>query len=47
MKRISNKVASEKYGIVISKMQRYNGYRFYLLENGNVIDSDGDLRFIK
>lgn len=46
MKQITQKVAREKYGIVISKMQRYNGYKFYLLPNGDVIDSDGDIRFI-
>lgn len=45
MNQISNKEASTKYGIIISKMQIYNKYKFFLLENGDVIDSDGDIRY--
>lgn len=44
-KQITQKLAREKYGIVISKMQHYNNYKFYLLDNGNVIDSDSDIRY--
>jgi len=45
-KRISQKVARTKYGIVISKLQHYNNYKFFLLDNGNVVDSDGDIRYV-
>ena len=45
-KRISQKIAKEKYGIVISKLQHYNNYKFFLLDNGNVVDSDGDIRYL-
>lgn len=44
-KLISRKVASEKYGIVVSKMQQYNKVKYYLLDNGSVVDSDGDVRY--
>ena len=44
--RISQKIAKEKYGIVISKSQHYNNYKFFLLDNGNVVDSDGDTRYL-
>lgn len=46
MKQITQKEAKEKYGIVISKMQKLDGVTFYLLDNGNVIDSLGDIRYI-
>ena len=35
---------SGKEGIITS-LKRHN-HRFYLLDNGNVIDSDGDIRYI-
>lgn len=46
-KRITQREAKEKYGIVVSKMQRYNKVKCYLLENGSVVDSDGDIRYEK
>jgi hypothetical protein len=44
-KRISKKEASQKYGILTGGMNMF--YRYYLLDNGDVVDSDGDFRFIK
>ena len=44
-KQITIKEAQDKYGIVVSKMQRYNKVKYYLQDNGNVIDSDGDIRY--
>jgi len=44
-KQITQKEAKEKYGVVISKMQHYNNYKFYLLDNGDVVDSNGDIRY--
>lgn len=43
-KLISKKVASSKYGIVI---KRFDDRKYYLLPNGNVVDSDGDVRYYK
>ncbi|MES2408766.1 MAG: hypothetical protein V4509_00515 [Patescibacteria group bacterium] len=43
---ITFKEAKEKYGIVNSAMQRLDKVRFYLLDNGNVVDSMGDIRYI-
>ena len=45
-KQITQKVAKEKYGVFISKMQHISHTKFYLLDNGNVVDSCGDIRFI-
>ena len=45
MQQITQKEAKEKYGVVISKMQHYNYYKFYLCDDGRVVDSDGDTRF--
>jgi hypothetical protein len=45
-KQITQKLAKEKYGVVISKMQHYNHYKFFLLDDGRVMDSDGDIRYI-
>jgi hypothetical protein len=45
-KQISHKTAREKYGVIISKIQILDGVRFYLLDNGNIIDSIGDIRYI-
>lgn len=45
-KQITQKEARNKYGVVISKMQHYNHYKFYLLDDGRVMDSDGDIRYI-
>lgn len=42
-KQISKKQAKEKYGIII---RRYDDYKYYLLSNGDVVDSDGCIRFI-
>lgn len=44
-KQITQKEAKEKYGIVISKIQKLDRTKFYLLPNGNVVDSLGDIRF--
>lgn len=46
-KQITQREAKEKYGIVISKMQHYNNYKFFLFDNGDVVDSDGDIRYQK
>ena len=45
-KQITQKEAKEKYGVVISKMQKLDNVKFYLLENGDVIDHIGDKRFL-
>jgi hypothetical protein len=42
-KQISKKVASQKYGIIV---KRYHDYKYYLLDNGSVVDSDGCVRYI-
>lgn len=44
-KQITQKEAKSKYGIVISKMQKLDKVKFYLLPNGNVVDSLGDIRY--
>jgi len=41
-KEISKKEAKEKYGIII---KRFHAYKYYLLDNGDVVDSDGDIRY--
>lgn len=41
-KKISKKEAREKYGIII---KRFHNYEYFLLENGDVVDSDGDVRY--
>lgn len=46
-KQITQKEAKEKYGIVISNMQKLDKVKFYLQDNGNVIDSNGDTRFVQ
>lgn len=46
-KQITQKEAKEKYGIVISKSQKLDRTKFFLLANGNVVDSLGDIRFQK
>lgn len=45
-KQITQKLAKEKYGIVISQMQKLDKIKFFLLDDGNVIDSNGDVRYI-
>lgn len=45
-KQITQKLAKEKYGILISKMQKLDKIKFYLLDNGNVIDSTDSIRYI-
>ena len=47
MKEITHTRAIEEFGCILSEMQKLNRIKFYLLENGNIIDSMGDLRFIK
>ena len=42
-KEISKKIAKEKYGILV---RSWHDYKYYLLDNGNVIDSAGDLRYL-
>lgn len=44
-KQITQKQAREKYGIVISKIQHHDKVKFYLLDNGNVVDHIGDIRY--
>ncbi len=39
---IGKKVARDKYGVLTS---RYDNLKYYLLENGKIIDSAGDLRY--
>ena len=41
MKRISNEIASKKYGVLLG----HYPLRYYLTKDGFVIDSDGDLRY--
>lgn len=43
MKKITKKEAKEKYGIII---QKHHAYDYFLRDDGSVIDSDGDIRFI-
>lgn len=43
-KQITQKEASEKYGVNTRGVNSL--YKYFLLENGDVIDSDGDIRFI-
>ena len=43
-KEISKKQAREKYGIIV---KRFHDYKYFLLENGDVIDSDGDIRYVE
>lgn len=43
-KQITHKEAKEKYGVVISKMQKLDKVKFYLTEDGDIIDSLGDTR---
>ena len=42
-KQISKKLAKEKYQIAVMP---HHDYKYYLLDDGRVIDSDGDTRFI-
>ena len=42
-KQITKSEARNKYGIVITRFQIY---KYYLLDNGDVIDSDGDTRYL-
>lgn len=41
---VSVSEAVTKFGIV--HHARHN-YKYYLLDNGNIIDNDGDIRYIK
>jgi hypothetical protein len=41
--RISKKEASEKYGIITTGVNSL--YSYFLKANGQVVDSDGDVRF--
>lgn len=43
-KLISKEVASEKYGIITTGASGYQ-CKYYLLENGNVVDNYGSIRF--
>ncbi len=45
-KQITIYEAVTKYGIVVSKMQRLDKVKFYLMDNGNVMDSFDDMRYI-
>ena len=44
MKQISKKEAHDKYGVIISGANSL--YRYYLTDDGYVVDSDGDYRYI-
>lgn len=44
MKRISKQEAHDKYGVCVSGGNSL--YSYYLTEDGKVIDSDGDIRYI-
>ena len=44
MKQISRQEAHDKYGVNITGVNSL--YRYYLTDDGCVIDSDGDLRYI-
>jgi len=44
-KKISKKEAREKYGIITSGVNSL--YSYFLLDNGDIIDSDGDIRYRK
>jgi hypothetical protein len=43
--KISKKVARDKYGIITTGVNSM--YDYFLLENGNVIDDEGDIRYTK
>jgi hypothetical protein len=43
MKRISKKVASSKYGVITTGIN--SQYKYFLNEKGEVVDSDGDVRY--
>ena len=42
-KKITQKEAKEKYGILMSHLPEYN--KFFLLDDGRVVDSVGDTRY--
>lgn len=42
MKRISKEEASTKYGV----LTKYDDVKYYLTSNGNIVDSDGNLRYL-
>lgn len=44
MKRISKKEAHEKYGVITSGANSL--YQYFLREDGCVVDSDGDIRYM-
>ncbi len=44
MKQISKQEAHDKYGVIITGINSL--YRYYLTDDGKVIDSDGDIRYI-
>lgn len=44
MKRISKQEAHDKYGVCVTGVNSL--YSYYLTDDGKVIDSDGDIRYI-
>jgi hypothetical protein len=43
--KISKKEAKEKYGIITNGASGYQN-SYFLLENGDVVDNDGNIRFL-
>jgi hypothetical protein len=43
MKRISKKDASQKYGVITTGVN--SQYKYFLNDKGEVVDSDGDVRY--
>lgn len=44
MKKISKKEASQKYGVITTGVNSM--YQYFLTPEGNVVDSDGDIRYM-
>ncbi len=44
MTRISKQEAHDKYGVCVTGVNSL--YTYYLTDDGKVIDSDGDIRYI-
>lgn len=45
-KKLITQKEAKASGVVISKAQKLDKIKFYRLNNGNIIDSNGDTRFI-
>lgn len=44
-KKITKRQAKERYGIITTGVN--SNYSYYLLKNGDVIDNDGDIRYME